>query len=393
MKTLHKIFNLTGRMLMMAVTMIVIVSCAKDEPETYYTVTVVSNGGTNFAPIRVPAGETIPLDRLYPDPITIDGGEFMYWCSDELLEHQFDFNTPITGDMTLYAKWYYEEYTVTFEMNGAPEIDPLVVRSGKHIDYFRPNADGDKVFGGWYVDAACSEAFEFETTIIESDTTLYALWHDPSPAEWFTIDNGVLTGCTVPEGTKTVVVPEGVTEIGQWLVLANGGNLLKVTEFVLPQSLTAIQLGAFKSSAITRIIIPKGVKTLTSFTFQDCQNLTSFIFEPGSELESITVNDQLEPVIAAPLLKKISFPELMTDMDGYSISPTCTSLASVSFLRSESAVNFHIRGGGSLWLFGGYYPSAIYVYNQARTAYLQAFRISCANDYDYEQMSKILVAI
>ncbi len=371
----------------MAFTML---SCSKDEAGELFTVTIVSNGGTNFAPIRVEAGQTIPLNKLSPQPITIDGGDFMYWCSDELLDHEFDFNTPVYGDMTLYAKWFYVEYTMTFEMNGAPAIEPLTIRSGKSVEYFRPQYDG-KIFGGWYTDPECTRSFDFIMTKISEDVTLYAKWHEPSPADWFTISGGVLTGCSVPAGTQTVVIPEGVTTIGQWFVLANSGNLMQVTEFVLPQSLEEIQVGAFKSAAIKRISIPPHVKTLTSFTFQDCQNLTTFEFQPGSEFESITVNNDLEPVIQAPRLVSLMFPESFTDIDGYSISASCVALKSLTFLRSESATTFHIRGGGSLWLCGGYYPSTISVPNIAKSLYATALRLACANDYDYGQMTGILV--
>lgn len=387
--SLHKI-GLLGLAALFAAAALLGSSCTEDDEGKLYTVTIVSNGGTNFAPIQVSAGERIPLNKLSPEPITIDGGEFMYWCSDELLEREFDFDTPVTGDMTLYAKWFYVEYTITFETNGAPAIDPLVLRQGSYIDYFRPTY-GDKAFGGWYTDKECTRQFDFPMTQVSEDLTLYAKWHDPSPADWFTISDGVLTGCTVPAGTQTVVIPEGVTQIGQWFVLANAGNLTQVTEFVLPQSLTSIEVGAFKGSAITRITIPPHVKTFTSFTFQDCNNLVSFQFEPGSEFESITVNNDLEPVFRTPLLTGLTLPESVTDIDGYCFAPTCTALQSLTFLRSESAPNFHIRGGGSLWLFGGYYPATIYVPNNAKSAYVSALRLGCANDYDYTQMTGILV--
>ncbi len=365
-------------------------SCSKDDTGELYTVTIVSNGGTNFAPIHVRAGELIPTNKLFPAPITIDGGEFVCWCSDELLEHEFDFNTPVAGDMTLYAKWFYVEYTVTFNMNGAPAVDPQVLRSGEYVDYFRPEYAG-KVFGGWFTDKECTRLFDFPMTKVSEDVTLYAKWHDPSPADWFTISDGTLTGCTVPSGTQTVVIPEGVTTIGQWFVLANAGNLPQVTEFVLPQSLTTIQEGAFKGSAVTRMIVPPHVKTLTSFTFQECPNLATFVFEPGSEFESITVNDGLEPVFGTPALTSLTLPKSFIDIDGYCIAPSSTALQSLTFLRSESAPTFHIRGGGSLWLFGGYFPATINVPNNAKPAYLAALRLACPNDYDYSKMTGILV--
>lgn len=105
--------------LILALLSVLTYSCKDESVDLFYTVTIISNGGTNYAPIQVKAGDVIPLNKLYPAPIINDGGTFLYWSSDFNLESEFDFNTPITDNITLYANWYYKTFKISFEMNGA----------------------------------------------------------------------------------------------------------------------------------------------------------------------------------------------------------------------------------------------------------------------------------
>lgn len=67
-------------------------------------------------------------------------------------------------------------YTVTFRMNGhGTAISAQKVTSGKKAAKpAAPKADGF-TFGGWYKDADCKTAFDFNTTIT-ANTTVYAKW-------------------------------------------------------------------------------------------------------------------------------------------------------------------------------------------------------------------------
>ena len=72
-----------------------------DNPATH-TVTFVSNGGTEIAPKEVVNG----LKINEPSKPTKDKYIFRGWYEEATFNTKFDFyNTPITSDMTLYAKW------------------------------------------------------------------------------------------------------------------------------------------------------------------------------------------------------------------------------------------------------------------------------------------------
>ena len=67
-----------------------------------YTITFNSNDGTSVAPQNVNAGEKLAEPTPAPTKVgfTFDG-----WYEDSTFSKKFDFNTPITDSMTLYAKW------------------------------------------------------------------------------------------------------------------------------------------------------------------------------------------------------------------------------------------------------------------------------------------------
>ena len=80
-----------------------------------YTITFNSNDGTSVAPQNVNAGEK--LTEPTPAPTKV-GFTFVGWYEDSTFSKKFDFNTPITDSMTLYAKWTENKYTLTFDANG-----------------------------------------------------------------------------------------------------------------------------------------------------------------------------------------------------------------------------------------------------------------------------------
>ncbi len=90
---------------------------------TVYTITFNSNGGSVVEPVLT-AEDSITL----PEKPTKTGEIFVGWFKDENLTEPFD-GTGITGDMTVYAKWFSAVYYEDFE-------------SGYNADYAPPAATG-----------------------------------------------------------------------------------------------------------------------------------------------------------------------------------------------------------------------------------------------------------
>ncbi len=86
------------------------------------TVTFESNGGTPVEPLQVISGEKIimPENPTYFNSKTKSVNAFLGWYTDPEFKTLFDFNTPVTQDLVLYAKWV---------------SDFVLVPAGKVTDY------------------------------------------------------------------------------------------------------------------------------------------------------------------------------------------------------------------------------------------------------------------
>ncbi len=172
----------------------VISGCANPDDDTEqtqtttYTVTFNSNGGSAVEAKTVKDGEKVtkPANPTNTDTTKTFGG----WYTDAACTQAFDFNTPITANITLYAKWNTQsqavtEYTVTFNSMGGSAVDPATVEEGDAVA--RPadptNTDTTKTFGGWYTDEACTQAYDFSTPVT-GNITLYAKWNTQSEVEY-----------------------------------------------------------------------------------------------------------------------------------------------------------------------------------------------------------------
>lgn len=132
------------------------------------------DGQTSTASVR--KGEKVERPQ---DP-TQDSQIFDNWYADAGLTAVFDFDAPITQDVTVYAKWLGDSayFDVVFDQNyaGAVETAPQKVSEGGLA--VRPTADPERkgyAFEGWYVDAEGSAEFDFGS-VITGETTIYAKW-------------------------------------------------------------------------------------------------------------------------------------------------------------------------------------------------------------------------
>lgn len=117
---------------------------------------------------------------VQPEVQAPNGYRLEGWYQDAGYVSRFDLaNTPITGNLTLYAKWELipvEYYTVTFHANGhgtAP--DPQTVKGGEAAQKPATPKTIGYTFTGWFTDAQCTQAYNFQEPS-NYDITLYAGW-------------------------------------------------------------------------------------------------------------------------------------------------------------------------------------------------------------------------
>ena len=93
------------------------------------TVTFISNGGSNVEPATVKNGEAISA----PDAPTREGWNFAGWYTKKdgnWAEKPFNFDTLITDNMTLYARWE----TKLVDITPATELYPITIDYGTAYD-------------------------------------------------------------------------------------------------------------------------------------------------------------------------------------------------------------------------------------------------------------------
>ena len=157
---------------------------AKWTPEgTYivYTVIFDTQGGTQVEEQIVEENGKCTK----PAAPTKDGYTFGGWYTDNTYTTEYIFDTPVTSNITLYAKWTPEssteepdEYTVTFDTQGGSPIDAKTVTSGTACTEPATNpTKAGSTFAGWYTDSACTDGSEYDfSKPVTSNITLYAKW-------------------------------------------------------------------------------------------------------------------------------------------------------------------------------------------------------------------------
>ena len=115
-----------------------------------------------------------------PGELTEDGYTFIGWYADEDHKTEFDFNQPITGNTTVYAKWTANDYEVSFiTEHGKTPTSQNVKYNGTATNPGELTAEG-YTFIGWYADKDHNTKFDFSTPIT-GDTKVYAKWEKNAP--------------------------------------------------------------------------------------------------------------------------------------------------------------------------------------------------------------------
>lgn len=142
-----------------------------------YTVQFVSDHGS-FADQTIEHGKPIDTDKLTIP--TVEGYTFGGWYADENRTIEFNFNTPITSNTTVYAKWTAKDYEVSFVTeHGKTPTSQNVQYNGTADDPGKLSAEG-YTFIGWYTDDTYDTEFDFRTPIT-GDTKVYAKWEKNAP--------------------------------------------------------------------------------------------------------------------------------------------------------------------------------------------------------------------
>lgn len=167
-----------------------------------YTVTFQSEGGSEVASqirANTPAAQ--------PDNPTKEGHTFIGWYSGE---SEWDFETPVTADLTLTAKWQLNRYTITFDTAGGSEVPSITQDYGTAITPPAAPTRTGYTFAGWDK--------TIPSTMPAGDMTITARW----------TENRVIV-IIRPDDSKDEPDPGTIHQWGPWRSNGDGTHTRRCT--------------------------------------------------------------------------------------------------------------------------------------------------------------------
>ena len=160
--------------------------------------------GGIYAEQIVQAGEK----AIEPDVPSRQGYQFTDWYLDDT---KYDFNTAVTKDMTLTAKWTANSYTITFDTDGGSAIDPITQGYGTTIKAPTAPTKTGYTFMGWNP--------ALPATMPAENMTIKAQWRINQYTVTFDTDGGSTVAPITQDYGAAITAPadptrEGYTFIG-----------------------------------------------------------------------------------------------------------------------------------------------------------------------------------
>lgn len=315
---------------------LIILSISACDNDINYSIYFDTNGGTEVEPIKTDGESEISM----PDNPTKEGYVFdgWYWDDDVFEDRVTEESlSDVTSDVTVYAKWVEDKFTIEFDSNGGSEIDSVTGDIGTEItEPLDPTKDGYD-FDGWYTDENLTQSYDF-TKMPNEDATVYAKWEPKIYDIDYILNGGTNDSAnpatyTVESDTISLNSPtkeyfdflgwysedtfdNEVTEItsestgdlnlyAKWEIILesenftyfNHGGELEVIETTLTSGevtvpaeynglpVTVIGESLFEGSNIESIILPESLVYIDRSAFKDCSNLTDVIFDEDDTFE------------------------------------------------------------------------------------------------------------
>ena len=177
--------------------MLFIVACGNRS----VTVSFDAQGGT--------AVDAITITQLteITEPVSVrEGYSFKGWYEESAFETLFDFNEGATRNITLYAKWEINQYTLSFETNNGTSVADITANYQATIALpTNLNKEG-YTFGGWYSDDTFTTPFQ-ATRMVANDLTLYAKWNPIYYTVEFYSGNDLVSTQSIQHGSTIEQLP------------------------------------------------------------------------------------------------------------------------------------------------------------------------------------------
>ena len=213
-----------------------------------YTATFNGNGGSTPSPSSITKEYNAALGTLPTCSRT--GYTFLGWYTASSGGTKISTTTVVTKDITYYAQWSINSYTLTFNPNGG-----TVTPTSKDLEYNSaygtlptPTRASDAqytyTFAGWYTAATGGTQVTAATKMAAKDTTVYAHWTSNTRSytvsyqtTYGTLNRTSQSVAYNSKGSCTLTMPSNTAEFTYtfvgWYTAANGGGTKVGSELTL----------------------------------------------------------------------------------------------------------------------------------------------------------------
>ena len=213
-----------------------------------YTATFNGNGGETPSPSTITKEYNVALGTLPTCSRT--GYTFLGWYTASSGGTKISTTTVVTKDITYYAQWSINSYTLTFNPNGG-----TVTPTSKNLEYNSaygtlptPTRASDAqytyTFAGWYTAATGGTQVTAATKMAAKDTTVYAHWTSNTRSytvsyqtTYGTLNRTSQSVAYNSKGSCTLTMPDNTAEFTYtfvgWYIAANGGGTKVGSELTL----------------------------------------------------------------------------------------------------------------------------------------------------------------
>ena len=153
--------------------LMLLMACNPETPVQYHKVTYIGADGNVMETHDVENGKTDIPPQENPKNL---GHKFIGWSLSKDGKSIYDFNTPVTSELTLYPVWKIDSYKVTF-ICGEDVVDPpseITLDYGSTLPPQNVTRTG-YVLKGWSLSEDGSDPYDMSTPITGS-VTLYPIW-------------------------------------------------------------------------------------------------------------------------------------------------------------------------------------------------------------------------
>lgn len=330
-----------------------------------YSISYQMDGGTNS--VLNPTSYTIETQEIALLQPTRLECNFAGWYDNPNFTGSAITTIPAgsTGDVTLYAKWIINQYTVNFDTQGGSAVSSISTDYNSNISAPTTPTKTGYTFAGWYKEATCINAWSFTTDKATTTTTLYAKWVPNAYTIAFNQNGGIgtLASIGVSYDVSTALSTNTFTKTGYsfagWATSPTG-NVVYLNQTDI------INLTATNGGVVT--LYAKWIPNTYSIKFNTNGGTGT--------MSSMVMTYDVSKALTTNVLKKSGYAFL-----GWSTTPTGIAI----YADNASVRNLTSTSGATLTLYAKWGPpitSAVsYNYTSIRVAWLYAGNASSYRIY------------